>query len=154
MQKDEAVKIFNRIDIKIAGFMNRFGKIFLRYSLAIIFIWFGALKIFEISPAEQLVKSTVYWLDQDSFFIFLGYWEVVIGVCLLYKPLIRAAIFLLFLQMPGTFLPLVILPEICFTSFPFGLTLEGQYIIKNLVLISAALIIGGTVKSTPSMEIS
>jgi uncharacterized membrane protein YkgB len=48
--------------------------------------------------------------------------------------------------MPGTFLPLILLPEVCFTSFPFGLTLEGQYIVKNLIIISAALVVGSTVR--------
>jgi uncharacterized membrane protein YkgB len=51
--------------------------------------------------------------------------------------------------MPGTFLPLILLPEACFTDFPFGLTLEGQYIVKNLVIISAALVVGGTVRDRP-----
>jgi uncharacterized membrane protein YkgB len=53
--------------------------------------------------------------------------------------------------MPGTLLPLVLLPEVCFTQIPWGLTLEGQYIIKNAVLIGAALVVGGTVRepSTP-----
>ncbi len=67
---------------------------------------------------------------------------------LLYRPLIRAALFLLFLQMPGTMLPLILLPDVCFTTFPYGLTMEGQYIIKNLVLIGAALVVGGTVRSS------
>ena len=58
----------------------------------------------------------------------------------------RTTLLLLFLQMPGTALPLVILPEVCFTRFPFGLTLEGQYIVKNLVLITAGLVIGSTVR--------
>ena len=62
------------------------------------------------------------------------------------KPLIRVSIFLLFIQMPGTFLPLILLPEVCFSNFPFGLTLEGQYIIKNLIIISAALVVGSTVR--------
>ena len=48
--------------------------------------------------------------------------------------------------MPGTFLPLVLFPEVCFTNFPFGLTLEGQYIVKNLIIISAALVVGSTVR--------
>ena len=69
-----------------------------------------------------------------------------IGVCLLIRPLIRVAIFLLVLQMPGTMLPLILLPEVCFTSFPLGLTMEGQYIVKNLILISAASVVGGTVR--------
>ena len=73
-----------------------------------------------------------------------------IGVFLLYRPTIRLAILLLFLQMPGTALPLVLLPDVCFTNFPFGLTLEGQYIIKNLVLIAAGIVIGGTVQRVSS----
>ena len=99
-----------------------------------------------LARAEALVKATVYFFPADVFFPILGVWEVLIGIGLLVRPLIRFALFLLFLQMPGTMLPLVILPEECFTLFPFGLTLEGQYIIKNLVLISAALVVGGTVR--------
>lgn len=61
---------------------------------------------------------------------------------MLLKPLHRPGLFLLALQMPGTFLPLVLLPEVCFVNFPFDLTLEGQYIVKNLVLIGAGLVVG------------
>ena len=128
--------------------MYSHGIVFLRFSLALVFIWFGALKPFGLSPAQELVERTVYWFDPEIFIPILGWWEVSIGVCLLFKPVIRGAIFLLFLQMPGTFLPLIILPEVCFTQFPFGLTMEGQYIIKNLILISAGIVIGGTVRKT------
>ena len=114
----------------------------LRYSLSLTFIWFGALKLIGNSPAADLVTKTVYWIDPDIFIPILGYWEVAIGLCILYRPLIRIGLFLLALQMPGTFLPLILLPEVCFSSLPFGLTLEGQYIVKNLVLIGAALIVG------------
>lgn len=139
-------ELFNRIDPLIAGWMNAHGYILLRYSLSIVFIWFGALKFIGISPANELVARTVYWFAPEIFIPILGWWEATIGVCLLIRPLIRVAIFLLLLQMPGTMLPLLILPDICYTQFPFGLTLEGQYIIKNLVLISAAIVIGGTVR--------
>lgn len=124
------------------NFLNRSSLTILRMSLALIFIWFGALKPFGQSPAVDLIKKTVYWLDPDVFIPILGVWEIAIGVCLLIVPLIRVGLFLLALQMPGTFLPLVLLPEICFTNFPFDLTLEGQYIIKNLVLIGAGLVVG------------
>lgn len=137
---------FDHIDNHIAGWMDKYGRFFLRMSLAVIFIWFGALKFFGISPANELVAHTVYWVPPEVFMPILGWWEVAIGVCLLIRPLIRAALFLLFLQMPGTMLPLFVLPHVCFTQFPFGLTLEGQYIIKNLVLISAALVVGGSVR--------
>ncbi|HMP97054.1 MAG TPA: hypothetical protein PKA51_09050, partial [Kiritimatiellia bacterium] len=89
---------------------------------------------------------TVYWFPPEMFIPILGWWEVVIGLGLIIRPLARVAIALLFLQMPGTFLPLILLPDICFTSIPLGLTIEGQYIVKNLVLISAAIVVGGTVR--------
>jgi uncharacterized membrane protein YkgB len=147
------LRSFDQVDRAIAGWMRRHGPDLLRISLGIIFIWFGALKFFDgLSPAESLVRSTVYWMDPDIFIPILAAWEVLIGLGLLYRPAIRVAIFLLFAQMPGTMLPLVLLPEVCFTVFPFGLTLEGQYIIKNLVLISAALVVGGTVRSDLSEE--
>jgi|TARA_Y100000294_G_scaffold138351_1_gene131576 uncharacterized membrane protein YkgB len=140
--------LINTFDTSMAKWMYSHGKIYLRFSLAFIFIWFGALKPLGLSPAQGLVERTVYWFDPEIFIPILGWWEVSIGVCLLFKPVIRGAIFLLFLQMPGTFLPLIILPEVCFTQFPFGLTMEGQYIIKNLILISAGIVIGGTVRKT------
>ena len=139
----------NKVAEKIRGFdrwfinfLNRSSLTILRMSLAIIFIWFGALKPFGQSPAVDLIKKTVYWLDPDVFIPILGVWEMAIGICLLSAPLIRVGLFLLALQMPGTFLPLVLLPEICFINFPFDLTLEGQYIVKNLVLIGAGLVVG------------
>ena len=139
----------NKVAEKIRGFdrwfinfLNRSSLTILRMSLAIIFIWFGALKPFGQSPAVDLIKKTVYWLDPDVFIPILGVWEMAIGICLLFAPLIRVGLFLLALQMPGTFLPLVLLPEICFINFPFDLTLEGQYIVKNLVLIGAGLVVG------------
>jgi len=137
---------FDQMDNAIAGWMDRYGRFALRISLAVIFIWFGGLKFFGLSPANDLVANTVYWMSPDVFIPILAVWEVAIGVCLLFRPTIRIALFLLFLQMPGTMLPLVLLPKVCFSYFPFGLTLEGQYIIKNLVLISAAFVIGGSVR--------
>ena len=135
-----------KIDNFISEIMQTYGVSFLRYSVGTIFIWFGILKPLGISPAQDLVVNTVYWFeDKMSFVKFLGWWEVAIGLTMCYKPLVRFSIFLLFIQMPGTFLPLILLPEVCFTEFPFGLTLEGQYIIKNLIIISSALVIGGTV---------
>ena len=118
----------------------------LRYSLGVVFIWFGILKPLGVSPAAELVERTVYWFPPKVFIPILGWWEVLIGVCMMWRPLIRVSIFLLLLQMPGTMLPLVLLPDVCFTHIPWGLTLEGQYIIKNLALVSAALVVGGTVR--------
>ena len=137
---------FEEIDRLLAGTMQRYGTLMLRYALAVVFIWFGILKPLGMSPAEELVKRTIYFLPADVFFPILGWWEVAIGVGLLYRPFVRTALLLLFAQMVGTFLPLLIVPEVVWTRFPFALTTEGQYIIKNLVLISAALVVGGSVR--------
>ena len=138
-----------KLDILISKYMSNYGILLSRYSLAMIFIWFGLLKPLGISPAQELVENTVYWFENKAVFVkFLGWWEVLIGFTMCFRPLIRISILLLFLQMPGTFLPLVLLPEVCFTDFPYGLTLEGQYIVKNLIIISSALVIGGTVRKS------
>ena len=142
------IRTYDELDIFITKFMSKWGITFLRYSLGVIYIWFGILKPFGLSPAQELVENTVYWFDNPKTFIpILGWWEVVIGLTMCIKPLIRVSIFLLFIQMPGTFLPLILLPEVCFSNFPFGLTLEGQYIIKNLIIISAGLVVGSTVRN-------
>ena len=130
------------LDILIISYLNKYSLPVLKFSLGVVFIWFGALKVFGQSPAAEVVARTVYWIDPELFVPFLGLWEMAIGVCLLFTPLIRLGLLLLAVQMPGTFLPLVLLPEICFEKVPFVLTLEGQYIVKNLVLIGAAMVVG------------
>jgi uncharacterized membrane protein YkgB len=137
---------FDELDRNISRTLRQWGMPALQLSLGIVFIWFGALKLVDLSPAADLVRNTVYWWDPEVFLPLLGVWEIVIGVCLLIRPLVRVAIPLLLLQMPGTMLPLVLLPEVCFTRVPFGLTLEGQYIVKNIVLVAAALVVGGSLR--------
>ncbi len=138
---------FDAVDRAIAQAMERWSIPMLRVSVGVVFIWFGALKVLGVSPAAELVASTVYVVPPEVFVPVLGVWEMLIGLFLLYRPLIRAGIFLLFLQLPGTFLPIVLLPEVVFTTVPYALTVEGQYIVKNLVIIGAALAIGSTVRS-------
>jgi len=137
---------WNKIDKEITSLMKKLGIPFLRYSLATIFIWFGILKSFGLSPAQKLVTNTVYWFNPEWFVPFLGWWELLIGICFLYKPLIRIAIPLLLIQMAGTFLPILILPSVVYGDLPYTLTLEGQYIIKNIVIIASALVIGSHVR--------
>jgi len=132
-----------KFDLTLITFLNKVSMPALRISLGIVFIWFGVLKVFGDSPANDLITKTVYWFNPDIFIPILGIWEAAIGLCLLVPSFIRVGLFLLALQMPGTFLPLVLLPEVCFVSIPFNLTLEGQYIVKNLVLIGAAMAVGG-----------
>lgn len=138
---------FQLADVRITRWMAANGVRLLRIALGIIFLWFGALKLVPgLSPAEDLVRSVVPTILEDVFVPVLGIWEILIGIGFLSGCALRATILLLFLQMPGTLLPVLVLPERIFSAFPFGLTLEGQYIVKNLVLVSAALVIGATVR--------
>ena len=144
---------FREIDRGIAVFMGRWGTLALRLSFGVIFIWFGILKPFGISAAEPLIRATVPWLplfEGGTWVAIIGWWEVAIGVAFLFRRTLRVAIGLLALQMFGTFMPLVMLPEVAFQAdrIPFGPTMEGQYIIKNLMIISAALVVGGTVRDS------
>lgn len=142
---------FDRIDKAISAFMARWGIVALRVSLGVIFIWFGILKPFGMSPAEDMVIKTVDWmpvLSAHGWLSVIGWWEVLIGVTFLFRKTLRLAIALLAMQMAGTFMPLVMLPEITYQAgrFPYGLTMEGQYIVKNMLIIAAALVVGGTVR--------
>ena len=140
-------KRFEKVDIAITRWMANNALLIMRIGLGLIFLWFGALKFFPgLSPAEELVRNTVYFVDPDLFIPVLATWEVLIGLGLIAGKYMRITLLLLFLQMPGTALPIVLLPEVVWTAFPFGLTLEGQYIVKNLVLIGSALALGATVR--------
>ena len=141
------VTLFDQLDQGITHWMARYGLVIMRLGLGIVFFWFGALKLLPgLSPAEDLVRNTIYFIDPNLFLPVLAIWEMAIGVGLITGKWMRLTLLLLFLQMPGTALPLVLLPEVTWTAFPYGLTMEGQYIIKNLALIGAALVLGGTVR--------
>lgn len=137
----------NNLDNILVKWMSRYGLLVLRIGLGIVFFWFGFLKFFPgLSPAEELVRNTIYFINPDLFLPVLAAWETLIGIGLIWGKYMRLTLLLLFLQMPGTALPIFILPDVVWTHFPYGLTLEGQYIVKNLVLIGAGLVIGATVR--------
>lgn len=142
-------KLFDRFDPLVVNWMATYGIVIMRIGLGVVFLWFGALKLFPgLSPAEELVRRTIYFIDPDFVLPVLAVWESLIGIGLILGKWIRLTLLLLFAQMVGTAMPLVLLPHVVWTAFPFGLTLEGQYIIKNLVLFGAALVIGGTVRGS------
>lgn len=140
-------RLYDKIDRSITHWMASYGLIILRLGLGVVFLWFGALKLAPgASPAEDLVRNTIYFVDPDIFLPVLAVWEMLIGVGLLSGKYLRLTLLLLFAQMVGTALPLAVLPETVWTNFPFVLTLEGQYIVKNLVIIGSAIVLGGTVR--------
>ncbi len=143
---------FDRLDRRIATFMADHGLLILRIALGVVFLWFGALKFFPgLSPAQDLAARTIEVL---SFGIVppavsvpvLAAWEVAIGVGLLIGRWMRAVLLLLFVQMLGTITPLLLFPAETWTRFPIAPTLEGQYILKNVVLVAAAIVLGATVR--------
>lgn len=113
----------------------------LRAAMAMIYFWFGILKPLNISPAADLVRQTFSAFDGDVLIPILGYWEMLIAVSLLYRPLLPWAVPMLFVHLVGTLLPLLLIPEVCFSSMPFGLSLEGQYIVKNVLLFAAGIVV-------------
>ena len=138
---------FDQIDFTLTGWMARHGVGWLRISMGVVFFWFGALKLAPgLSPAEDLIRVALPFLPMHLFIPFLALWEMAIGLGFMTGKFMWLTILLLFLQMPGTISPLFLRPDRVFTQFPYGLTLEGQYIIKNMVLISAGLVIGSTVR--------
>jgi uncharacterized membrane protein YkgB len=143
---------FDQLDRNITRWMARYGLTLLRLGLGIVFLWFGALKLLPgLSPAQDLAARTIDLLTfglllPDISVPILAVWECVIGLGLIAGRMMRVTILLLLLQMLGTLTPLVLLPAETWTVFLLAPTLEGQYIIKNIVLVSAALVIGATVR--------
>ena len=142
----------DRLDRRITTAMAAYGLTALRIALGIVFLWFGALKLVPgLSPAEDLAGRTIEALTfgvvpREIALPILALWEVAIGLGLLMGRWMRATLLLLFVQMPGTLTPLLLYPHETFRAFPYAPTLEGQYIIKNLVLIGAAIVVGATVR--------
>lgn len=144
--------LYRRTDFQITNWMARYGVVLLRLTLGIVFFWFGVLKFFPgQSPAADLAVRTISKLTFDLIpenisILILAAWECLIGIGLISGRFLRATLFLLFLQMVGAATPLFLFPQEVFTTIPYAPTLEGQYIIKNLVLVSAGLVIGATVR--------
>lgn len=144
--------LFNQVDIHLTNWMASYGILFLRIGLGIVFFWFGFIKFFPgLSPAESLATQTIETLTfglvtpQISLPL-LAVWESLIGLGLIFGVFMRATLLLLFVQMLGTITPIFLFPQAVFEVFPIAPTLEGQYIIKNVVLISAGLVLGATVR--------
>lgn len=142
----------DRVDRAATAWMARAGPTLLRLSLGIVFLWFGLLKFFPaLSPAESIAARTIGVLSFGAIghqpaLLILATWESLIGLGLLTGKLLRITLALLWLQMLGTITPIFIFPAEVFVRAPFLPTLEGQYIIKNIVLISASIVVGATVR--------
>lgn len=151
---------FDRLDLRLTSWMARYSIPLLRIGLGVVFLWFGVLKFFPgLSPAQELATRTIsvlsFGIIQPAIGLpLLAFWECLIGLGLLAKPArsaiagrwTRATLLLLWAQMLGTVTPLLLFPTEAFTWFPLAPTLEGQYIIKNIVLVCGGLVIGATAR--------
>ena len=136
-----------RLDQHLTTWMDRHGVLLLRVAVGVVFIWFGALKLLPgASPATGLIVSTYPFLPERLFVSFVGCWEAVIGLGFLTGRFLRVTVALMFLQMLGAMSPIALNPAAVFAQPPFVLTLEGQYIFKNLVLLAAAIVVGARVR--------
>jgi uncharacterized membrane protein YkgB len=133
--------LIQTFDERFISFLRKFHEPLARLAIFIVYFWFGALKVFGDSPANPLVENllgrTMPFVSFEQFIVGLGIFEMIIGVAFLVRGFERAAIALLFPHMVTTFMPLVLLPQITWTGFLVP-TLEGQYIIKNLLIIALA----------------
>lgn len=116
----------------------------LRLALGVIFLWFGVLKLLGISPVLSLVQQTYTFLPLHTFFLLLSIWEIGIGCGLIFKRALRFTLVLLCMHLMGTFIALLQAPSLFFLhNNPLWLTTEGEFVMKNLVLVGAGLVIGG-----------
>ena len=105
----------------------------MRISLGVIFLWFGALKVFNVSPVYEFVVTAYPIFSFKGMFFVLGLFEVIVGTCLLLKVLLRQAEIFILVHLAGTLLLFFSKPEMAFSQFPI-LTLQGEFLLKNLAL--------------------
>lgn len=124
--------------------MRNWGIWLLRVGLGIVFLWFGLLKIFNVSPVTHIIEKTyTFTIDYPVIIILLGVLEVLIGLGLILKMYLKITLILLWLQIAGVLLSVLFNPSLFFDGNPFFLTLEGEFVVKNLVILAASIVIGG-----------
>jgi uncharacterized membrane protein YphA (DoxX/SURF4 family) len=140
--------LWDRADERAIQIMTTHGLRVLRVSLGIVFLWFGLLKVIGVTPVANLVQVVIYWVPVTVSVPLVGLFEMILGVGLLSGLALRLTLLLLWLHLAGTFLVLVIRPDLAFQGGnPLFLTTDGEFVIKNLVLITAGIAVGSTVRS-------
>jgi uncharacterized membrane protein YkgB len=144
VSKAPALHLLSDIDDFLLASLRRWSIPILRIALGFVFMWFGALKVFSTSPVAVLINETYSFLPIRIFLPVLGGWEMLIGMCMVFKRVLRCALLLMCIHLSGTFLALCLAPNHFFREgIPFFLTADGEFVIKNMVLMAAGLVIGG-----------
>ncbi len=136
------------IDLRLARWFDKYGITLLRLAIGIVYIWFGILKIIDRSPVEELVRDVAFFLPSDLVLPGMGIFEVIVGLGLIFPVAMRITLLAMWLQLIGTLLAFVVVPGDCFQDGnPLLLTTTGEFVLKNLVLISAGVVIGSAVRA-------
>lgn len=146
-------RLTQKFDHLVINDLKKWDVTVARTAIFIVYFWFGLLKAVGVSPAGPLVhdlfQKTLPFLSFPAFYLFFSLFEMAIGIMFLIRGWERLAIFLLAVHLITTALPLLILPAITWQGF-LTPTLEGQYIIKNILIVAAAVVVGS--KITPLKE--
>ena len=121
----------------------RFAPTALRLALAAVFVWFGALKLAGVSPVEKLLAETLPFIDAGISVPALGAVEVALGLALIVGKLPRIVLLVLAGHLAGTFLTFVTASELMWGEGFLALTADGEFVVKNVVFITAALMLIG-----------
>jgi len=132
------------LDEQVLATLRRWSPHLMRWALGLVFVWFGALKVANVTPVATLVADTLAFVPLPSSFVLpaLGVFEIAAGLALIAGVWLRPVLAVLVAHLAGTFLVLVTQPLVAFQDGnPFLLTTEGEFVIKNLVLIAGALLV-------------
>ena len=145
------VGLLSDLERRAVALLRRVAIPMLRVSLGLVFVWFGALKVFNVTPVGELVAGTLPFVDPAWFVPMLGAVEVALGIGLLLGRMITVVCAVLVAHLCGTFLVLVMQPNLAFQDGnPLLLTTIGEFVIKNVVLISAALVLAARMREVKS----
>ncbi len=143
------------IDNRLIAFFKKLHHPLVRLALFVVYFWFGILKVLYESPAnplvEKLLQKTLPFITFDVFIVLLGCFEILIGILFIIPRAERVVLPLLAVHMITTLMPLILLPSVTWVS-PFVPTLEGQYIIKNILIIALAISIAAHMKPIKKYE--
>jgi len=138
-----SVHLVSHLDELLLNLLQRWSITALRVAVGLVFIWFGALKILGVSPVTGLIQETFTFLPIHPFMLTLGGWEILIGIGIILKRALRGVLILLGIHLAGTFVAPWLNPGLFFVRFPLFLTADGEFVVKNLVLMAAGLVIAG-----------
>ena len=142
--ESETISLVSHLDDLLLAILHRWSISVLRVAIGFVFIWFGSLKALGVSPVIDMIQQTYTFLPIHLFVLTLGAWEILIGIGMISKRALRCTLILMCVHLTGTFAALCLAPSHFFLQrIPFALTADGEFVIKNMVLIAAGLVIGG-----------